>query len=212
MADEPNAALSEESVQFLEQRTGPVPGQSLTNSTDNKYPWEQPPRLTNRKEAEIFILEEVTTPEAFIAITDILGDGIPVDIVTRTYLLNGFGRGLWDTDLMLLLVESVAFIFMALAEKLDIDYELYAGDKAEDGAEPEEQEEIFTQANTQMKKSIKKIHMDKLKAPSFLKKTIEEKIEELPEETITQAKSLLSRDEPIESQVQQQQPNSLLGA
>ena len=75
MADvNPNAALSEEDIQFLETRTGPIPGQSLTNNTDNKYPWEQPPMFTNRREAEVYILEELTTPESFIAITDILAE------------------------------------------------------------------------------------------------------------------------------------------
>jgi len=210
---ETNAALSEEDISFLEKRTGPIPGQSLTNSTDNKYPWEQPARFVNRREAEVFILEELTEIEAFVTVTDILSDGIPIDIVTRTYLLSGFNRGLWDTDLMLLLTESVAFILMALAEKVDIDYELYAGDKAESGGEPEDQEEIFTKANDAMKASIKKIQSENLKAPSFINKEIEEKLESLPEETIDKAKSLLSKDEELpQPQPQQPTPNSLLGA
>ena len=29
---------------------GPIPGQSLTNSPDEKYPWEQAPELTSQKE------------------------------------------------------------------------------------------------------------------------------------------------------------------
>ena len=204
MAD---AALSEEDISFLEKRTGPVPGQSLTNSTDAKYPWEQPPQFTNRREAEVFILEELTEPEAFIAVTDILADEIPIDIVTRTYLYNGYARGLWDADLMLLLTESVAFILMALAEKVDIDYELYVGDKAGDGGEPEKQEEVFNKANSAMKDSIRKIKMEDLRAPSFINKEVEEKIEEIPEETISKAKSLLSKDEEEEPT----KPNSLLG-
>lgn len=208
MADRnPDAALSEEDISFLEKRTGPVPGQSLTNSTDTKYPWEQPPQFTNRREAEVFILEELTEPEAFIAVTDILADEIPIDIVTRTYLYNGYARGLWDADLMLLLTESVAFILMALAEKVDIDYELYVGDKAGDGGEPEKQEEVFNKANSAMKDSIRKIKMEDLRAPSFINKEVEEKIEEIPEETISKAKSLLSKDEEEEPT----KPNSLLG-
>jgi|GEM_PF-3054994 len=207
MADRnPDAALSEEDISFLEKRTGPVPGQSLTNSTDTKYPWEQPPQFTNRREAEVFILEELTEPEAFIAVTDILADEIPIDIVTRTYLYNGYSRGLWDADLMLLLTESVAFILMALAEKVDIDYELYVGDKAGDGGEPGKQEEVFNKANSAMKDSIRKIKMEDLRAPSFINKEVEEKIEEIPEETISKAKSLLSKDEEEPTK-----PNSLLG-
>ena len=207
MADvNPNAALSEEDIQFLETRTGPIPGQSLTNNTDNKYPWEQPPMFTNRREAEVYILEELTTPESFIAITDILADDIPVDIVARTYLYSGYNRGLWNVDLMLLLAESTMFILMALAEKLDIDYELYAGDKAEDGIDPDNQEQIFDKANDVLKKQIRKIDSGDVKPPAFMNKEIEEKLEAIPEETVEQAKSLLSPDEE-----EPKQSESLLG-
>ena len=196
MADiNPDAALSEEDISFLEKRTGPVPGQSLTNSTDTKYPWEQPPQFSNRREAEVFILEELTEPEAFVAVTDVLADDIPIDIVTRTYLFNGYNRGLWDVDLMLLLAESVGFILMALAEKVDIDYELYVGDKAESGGDSDSQEEVFNKANAAMKESIKKIESGDLKAPAFINEEVEEKLEAIPEETITKAKSLLSNCE-----------------
>ena len=207
MADvNPDAALSDEDIQFLETRTGPVPGQSLTNSPDNKYPWEQPPMFTNRREAEVFILEELTTPESFIAITDILADNIPVDIVARTYLYSGYNRGLWNVDLMLLLAESTMFILMALAEKVDIDYELYVGDKAEDGVDPDNQEQIFNKANDLMKEQIRKIDAGDLKPPSFMNKEIEEKLEAIPEETVEKAKSLLSPDEE-----ETKQSDSLLG-
>jgi len=204
-----NQALSDQDIEFLEKRTGPIPGQSLTNDTDSKYAWEQSAQFTNRREAEVYILEELTEPEAFIAVTDVLGDDIPIDIVTRTYLFNGYSKGLWDADLMLLLTESVAFILMALAEKVDIDYELYVGDKAENGGEPEEQEKVFNAANESMKKSIQKIQMGNLKAPDSIGKDIEKKLEEIPDETITQAKSLLSKDEPQEKE---EETNSLLGA
>ena len=110
---------------------------------------------------------------------------------------------------MLLLTESVAFILMALAEKVDIDYELYVGDKAESGGEPEEQEKVFNAANASMKKSIQKIQMGNLKAPDSIDKDIEKKLEEIPDETITQAKSLLGKDEPQEKK---EETNSLLGA
>ena len=49
----------------------PIPGQSLTNSPDNSYPWENPPRFTNRREAEIFILEELLR-ESLLLLTTIL--------------------------------------------------------------------------------------------------------------------------------------------
>ena len=36
----------------------PIPGQSLTNSPDSKYPWEQPPVYTDIEAATIAIVEK----------------------------------------------------------------------------------------------------------------------------------------------------------
>ena len=107
---------------------------------------------------------------------------------------------------MLLLAESTMFILMALAEKLDIDYELYAGDKAEDSIDPDNQEKIFNKANDVLKKQIRKIDSGDVKPPAFMNKKIEEKLEAIPEETVEQAKSLLSPDEE-----EPKQSESLLG-
>ena len=42
----------------------PIPGQSLTNNPDSKYPWESPPTLTNPREALDSIVAEIMQPEA----------------------------------------------------------------------------------------------------------------------------------------------------
>ena len=120
--------------------TGPVPGQSLTNSPNQKYPWESPPQLTNRREAELYILEELTDKEKFIALTDAISDGVPIDVMTRTYLLSGY--------------------------------------LVRDG--------------------IKKISLKSLKLPTGETKELQEKIEEIPEETIQEVQGLLDRPEQTE--------------
>ena len=52
--------INQKDADTLINYTGPVPGQSLTNSPNQKYPWESPPQLTNRREAELYVLEELT--------------------------------------------------------------------------------------------------------------------------------------------------------
>ncbi len=37
----------------------PIPGQSLTNSPENSYPWEQPPVLTDVTEASMFFFSKL---------------------------------------------------------------------------------------------------------------------------------------------------------
>ena len=43
----------------LDPMDAPIPGQSLTNSPENSYPWEQPPVLTDVKEASMFFFSKL---------------------------------------------------------------------------------------------------------------------------------------------------------
>jgi len=196
--------LSEENAKKVLKYEGPVPGQSLTNSTDQKYAWEQAPELTNRREAETYILEELTEKEKFIALTDAVADGLPIDVITRTYLLSGYSRGLWDVDLMMLLVESVGFIIMALAEKVGLDYELYSGDEEENTEDDKNQLDLMDKATDEVREGIKKISLKSLKLPTSETKEITKQIDAIPEETLQEVKGLLDRPE-------EKQRTSLLG-
>lgn len=179
--------LSKESLQQLMNYSGPVPGQSLTNATDVSYAWEQPPRFTNRREAEIYVLEELTEPEAFRQITDMIIEGVPIEAITRTYLLSGYSRGLWTVDMILLLAESVGFMIMALAEKAGLDYELYIGENQE--ADMAQEEKVTSQAVDIMKNQIRKAAAQDLKSPDFVSPEINKAVENID------VKSLLERSE-----------------
>ena len=72
--------IAPENEQDVLNYQGSIPGQSLTNSRNQKYPWEQPPRFINRREAELFIVTELTDKEVFIALIDSL-DKFPLSIV-----------------------------------------------------------------------------------------------------------------------------------
>jgi len=179
--------LSQESLQQMMDYVGPVPGQSLTNSTDVSYAWEQPPQFTNRREAEIYILEELTEKEAFRQITDMIIEGVPIESIARTYLLSGYSRGLWTVDMILLLAESVGFIIMALAEKAGLDYELYTGENQE--ADADKEAEVTNKAVDIMKNQIRKAASQDLKAPDFVSPELNEAVQDVD------VKSLLERSE-----------------
>lgn len=198
--------LTEKEVKFYQNYEFAVPGQSLTNSPDQKYPWEQPPRFTNRHEAELFILAQLTEEEIFLALMDMVGDGVTIEAITTTYLYNGYAEGLWNADLLMLLVESVAFIIIGLAEKVGLDYKLYQGEEEDDAMEepdPElidedDEEELsgLSKTNNVIKEQIKKGASE-----SFTNKSLERKIEEVPTELVTRAKSLLEKDDaPVDEQ------------
>jgi|TARA_R100001510_G_C7649240_1_gene206643 hypothetical protein len=197
------SAINEENSKNFINYTGAVPGQSLTNGRDAKQDWEQPPQFVNRREAELYILEELTEKEVFINVTDMIANDVPIDVLTRAYLMSGYSRGLWDVDLMMLLIESVGFIFMALAEKVGLDYELYAGESEEDATiDGAEQNKKIAQAADIVKEGLK----SKNKV-GIVSNELTEKIENIPEETIAEAKSLLAKEEPVVEQPRE----SLLG-
>ena len=54
------STINEQNAQSFINYTGPIPGQSLTNSPDSKQPWELPPQFVNKRQAELYILEELT--------------------------------------------------------------------------------------------------------------------------------------------------------
>lgn len=193
---------NEEDSSFMNQYTGPIPGQSLTNSKNEKYAWEQPARFTNRREAEMYILTELTEKEKFIAVTDIMADGTPLDVLTRTYLFSGYGRGLWDVDLLMLLIEPTAYILMALAEKVEIDYELYAGDHDEDVTEdnPDNTLNKIHEANDLVQKGIKTLSTKNIKIPQGISSGISKEIESIPEELIEEVKDSMESPSLLEAQ------------
>ena len=126
---------SEKAINFIQQglETGKaIPGQSLTNSPDEKYNWEKPAEFTNTREAMYAVFESLTVPEATANILLSLSKGVGVIDIASITLYNGFTEGRWNPDLMVLLLEPVMFMIMAIAEKADIDYRMDADDNNEE--------------------------------------------------------------------------------
>lgn len=204
-------AIEERDVEFYQTYEKATPGQSLTNSPNSKYPWEEAPLYTNRHEAEVFILEQLTEEPVFIELMSLVGKGVAIEDITTTYLLNGFSEGLWNADLLILLMESVAFMIMGLAEKVGLDYKLYEGEEEDDELEEINEDYEDEERKTSLDKSIEVLR-NRLKLNPE-NKEIEQKIEEVPEEKITKVKSLLEQsEEQTEAQPVPEQPTSLLAA
>jgi len=125
-------AVSDKAVEFLGNslNTGrPIPGQSLTNSPDQPYKWEQPSEFVNTGEATTYVFGLLTEPETTSNLLLSITNGVSIIDLASIVLYSGFLEGKWNPDLMTLLMEPTMFMIMALAEKADIDYDLEAGDK-----------------------------------------------------------------------------------
>jgi hypothetical protein len=192
--------LSPKEIAMTEGFNGPVPGQSLTNSPDQKYPWESPPEFTNVTEAQLHLLAMLTEKESFVSLTNALSDQVPVDIITRTLLFDGFSKGKWSADLLLLLIEPLAIIIMALGERIGIDYVLEDGDQDE----PDEDNVAgqrkamgkMKEVENQLKETIKKTPVDK--RSELLAKEVQESLENVPAPIIEEVKETIKQKSLLE--------------
>lgn len=191
-------AISEKATEFLGNSlaTGrPVPGQSLTNSPEQPYKWEQPPEFVNTKEASLYVFDVLTTPETVPNLLESVASGVGIVDIASIVLYSGFLEGKWNPDLMTLLMEPTMYMIMALAEKANIKYVVDTGD---DDKEPEitgeQQEKTFKRGLTALEE-IKNQTVNRIN-PQTIPVEVREQIEqiELP-------KGLLDR---------QEKPNSLL--
>lgn len=110
---------------------GPVAGQSLTNNPETPLPFEQGSEFVALHPALEYVWETLIRPEIYIQSMRLLNQGIPVMDLTRGLLFMGFNDGKWNPDLMMMLLEPTAYMFIALAEKQDIPFVVYH-DEAED--------------------------------------------------------------------------------
>tara|TARA_Y100001938_G_C8095740_1_gene438020 strand:+ start:3349 stop:3948 length:600 start_codon:yes stop_codon:yes gene_type:complete len=196
MAEEYN----QEGIDALVNSSRPIPGQSLTDSPEQSYPWESPPEYTDFREAFNYLAEELMEEETFVSLTVAMGQGVPVSDITLQLLQRGFQEGKWNPDMFMMLIEPTMYLLIALAEKAGIEPRLY-GDEEDDLDEDDENEVASMRAKNIADLTEEKVG-EATKAPSgVLPQDVLEDIEnlEVPD-------SLLAR--PMESQ---EQPESLLG-
>tara|TARA_B100001059_G_C17481015_1_gene401683 strand:+ start:46 stop:627 length:582 start_codon:yes stop_codon:yes gene_type:complete len=118
----------------------PIPGQSLTNDPENPAPFEKAPEMTNVHEASMYLWDFVTEEEAYAALMTAIDNEVPVMHIVQTILFNEFQQGKWNPDLMLMLAEPLAYMLIALAERLDLDIKIDTEEEEGDvfGVEMEE--------------------------------------------------------------------------
>ena len=111
----------------------PTAGQSLTNSPDNPQAFERAPEYTDMTKALDFLFDDLTEDEErYEAVMDSVESRMPVMDITKLILYDGFQKGKWNPDLLMVLAEPLAYIIMGLAERANIDYVLVSTDEDED--------------------------------------------------------------------------------
>ena len=178
------AELNRQALEEYNPLQGPIPGQSLTNSPDSQQPWEQPPKMTNIKEAREKVFLEILKKENLEAIVNLLDEGMSVAEITEMLLFIGFTKGEFNADLMMLLIEPTMYMILALAEGVGIDPNINRDDIEDEELEPntleENQEELeFLKAKENAIRNPKSLEslqkdLEKKPIPSDIRKRIEQ--------------------------------------
>ena len=163
----------------------PIPGESLTSDANDVKPWEKPPEFTDVNVALQETFLQITEPDFYGDLMDMIRDGIPLDQITQVILFQGYYTGKWNTDLMMLLAEPVMYMVISLAEHNGIyDYTVYEGE--EDDMEDEEAAQFISDDADRMapKRSKLSVAMNKRKE-DVLPGSLLAQIEEVPTENMT---------------------------
>lgn len=195
--------MSEEYNKVLLTGGRPIPGQSLTSDPENPSPYEKPPEYTSVHAASEEIFSGLIEEQAYKEVMGLLSNDVPVMEIVQALLFSGFKEGKWNPDLMLMLVEPVAYMLLALAERANIDPKIYKGE------EDDEAEERVFGATLEKEKlnNIKKLaSLGKIPSSAITPKMVET-IEQLP---VPETPSLMGRPEetppPAEESLLAQQP------
>ena len=165
-----------ELINFHSRLDRPIPGEGLTSDPKSPWPWEKPPVYVSVMRASEHIFEKLTDEELHTVVLDAMEDDIPVMDITRFILFQGFTEGLWNADLLLLLIEPTAYMLVALAERALIEPVVY---KEEDEDELIDRSNIAT--NEEMIDGFKQYSETKEMPKGVLSEEITNRIEELPE-------------------------------
>ena len=100
----------------------PLPGASLTRDPDDRLPFEQPPKFTDRNDALEYHFELFTEEDNYAGIMEALESGVSIMEVVQVFLMQGFRDGLYNPDMMLMLAEPLAYMVAALAERAEVEF------------------------------------------------------------------------------------------
>tara|TARA_R100001126_G_C4804929_1_gene138847 strand:+ start:141 stop:677 length:537 start_codon:yes stop_codon:yes gene_type:complete len=176
------ATLDEDFYKIGTSFRRPIPGESLTRSPEDRYAWEQPPAITDPREASRFFLTKLTEPEVYNSVLDSVEQGTPLMDIAQVLMYQAFVDGIINPDLMMTMVEQIVYMIAALAERQGIDFII----QEDDEEDIREEQDLELLANN---------------VPEEITEQVEETA--LPERT-----SLLDNTQ----QPTPEQPSSLLGA
>ena len=162
----------------------PIPGQSLTAEVGSR-PWQNPPKYATVDEALEHYLPRITSSEMSNELLDIMEMGVPVTSLADTIQTGGVMQGLHTVDVGILILPVLMEMLAYVAEDANIEYELGMKARVDEDKIPE------SKIALSMRKMRKE--MPETMASEKENVTVEEPVEEAPEEVVAPPAGLMSR-------------------
>tara|TARA_R100001082_G_scaffold1422_1_gene1242 strand:+ start:3980 stop:4597 length:618 start_codon:yes stop_codon:yes gene_type:complete len=179
---------SVEDLEKLATMNRPIAGQSLTNSPEQQYPWESPTKYTSVQPAIEAIFVELTEDKTYMAVMELVANDLPIGDIAQIILYDGFTKGMWNPDLLLLLIEPVMYMVLALAEQAGFpNPTLYRGEENEPSSMQEQSEGLEGAIQEVKEKVVPKL------SKGVVPKDIKERVESF--EPPAEVSSLLAKPE-----------------
>ena len=116
----------------------PTPGESLTKTPEEKFPWEQASEYTEvRPFMEDLFLQLTEDKDRYVKLLVSFLQQVSIADTTQMLLYTSWRAGKINTDLMLLLIEPVMYLLIAMAEQAEIEPVIY---DEEDVDEPSQED------------------------------------------------------------------------
>jgi hypothetical protein len=197
-----NTRITEEALPHVFER--PIPGQSLTNSPEQKYPWDNPPEITSQREATERVFLDLIKPDNMETVSTLMADGMPVADVAQMLLMAGFTKGKFNPDMMLNLLEPTMFMLLSIAEKIGLDPKITREDD-EFEIDDEETSSKNLQVASELKNSVGKgggfsdVKMKKISPTSVGNLNVKEQLEFLDTKKLQESLLQRRKAKPTES-------------
>ena len=196
------ATVGDEIQRLKSDSSRPMAGSSLANDPENPAPFEKAPKFTSVHAASEDIFIKLIEPQQYVAIMEAVDGGIPVMQITQMILYKEFQQGAFNPDLMMM-VEPVAYMIIALAERLDLDIVI--------NDEDEDDEEVFGVNFKEDKlKELKGAASTGAVPAGMLSSTMKEQMDILPESLEETSESLLAPPVVEEAPEETETPESLM--
>ena len=163
----------------IKSKGAAIPGQSLTNSPDEQYAWEQPPEFVNLQDYLGDIYNRLLTKESIQSIMSALAKGTSVEDVVNLIVYLDFTNGKMNPDLLMLSIEPIFYVILTIAEKSNVDYRLTNDDEDAITQDSEKYTKSGIEVIKNLSRSVIAEGIDAESVPEELQQEVQEKTESL---------------------------------